>query len=51
MKDAIASQVCDEVTEIQCDIVPYTECKMEMEATPYNSHEMVSREYLRKERQ
>jgi len=37
------------VTEIQCEIVPYTECKMEMEATPYNSFEMVKREYKKKE--
>ena len=41
-------QVCDEVTEIQCDIVPYTECKMTMEATPYKSYEMVPKTYARK---
>lgn len=31
------TQVCDDVTEIQCDIVPYTECEMGMQSTPYKS--------------
>merc|ERR1711881_654175 len=30
-------QVCGEVTEIQCDIVPYTVCSMSMEPTPFNT--------------
>ena len=37
------------MTEIQCDIVPYTECTMSMELTPYNTFEMVQKEYLKKE--
>ena len=37
------------MTEIQCDIVPYTECTMSMEATPYRSYEMVPKVYRKKE--
>ena len=33
---------------MKCDIVPYTECQMTMEATPYKSYEMVPQEYARK---
>ena len=40
--------MCDEVTEIQCDVVPYTECNMEMEETPYKSYEMEQQVYRRK---
>ena len=28
-------KVCHEVTEIQCEIAPYTDCQMKMELTPY----------------
>ena len=41
-------QVCDEVTEIQCEIVPYTECAMTMESAPYKSHEMVPKTIKKK---
>ena len=41
-------QMCDEVTEIQCDVVPYTECAMEMEETPYKSYDMEQQIYRRK---
>ena len=41
-------QVCNEVTEIQCDIVPYTECEMQMEQTPYKSFEMVQKIFPKK---
>ena len=41
-------QVCDEVTEMQCEIVPYTECQMEMEVTPYKSYEMVPQIFKKK---
>lgn len=40
--------MCDEVTEIQCDIVPYTDCTMSMEATTFKSYEMVKKVYKRK---
>lgn len=33
-------QVCDEVTETKCEIVPYTKCEMTMEPTTYKSFEM-----------
>lgn len=36
------------MTEIQCEIVPYTECQMTMEATPYKSYEMVPKTYTKK---
>ena len=41
-------QVCDEVTEIECEVVPYTECQMIMENTPYRSYKMVDKEYNKK---
>ena len=41
-------QMCDEVTEIQCDVVPYTECKMEMAETPFKSYDMEQQIYRRK---
>ena len=41
-------QVCDEVTEIQCEIVPYTECSMTMEELPYKSHVMVPKTIKKK---
>lgn len=41
-------KVCDEVTEIQCDIVPYTECEMLMESTPYKSFKMVPKVFNKK---
>ena len=37
-----------EVTEIQCEIVPYTECSMTMESTTYKSHEMVPKTIKKK---
>ena len=37
-----------EVTEIQCEIVPYTECAMTMESAPYKSHEMVPKTIKKK---
>ena len=40
--------MCDEVTEMQCEIVPYTECQMEMEVTPYKSYEMVPQIFKKK---
>ena len=40
--------MCDEVTEIQCDVVPYTQCSMEMEETPYKSYAMENQIYRRK---
>ena len=40
--------MCDEVTEIQCDVVPYTECAMEMEETPYKSYDMENQIFRRK---
>ncbi len=33
-------QVCVDVTEIQCEVVPYTECEMVMLPTPYKTFEM-----------
>ena len=41
-------QMCDEVTEIQCDVVPYTACKMEMAETPFKSYDMEQQIYRRK---
>ena len=38
-------QVCDEVTEIVCEVVPYTDCQMIMENTPYKSFKMVEKPY------
>ena len=37
--------MCDEVTEIQCEIVPYTECQMTMDPTPYKSFDMVTKTF------
>ena len=37
------------MTEIVCNIVPYTECNMVMEPTPYKSFKMVEKPYDRKE--
>ena len=34
-KHTYITQVCADVTEIQCDILPYTECEMGMQGTPY----------------
>lgn len=36
------------MTEIKCEIVPYTECQMTMEATPYKSYDMVPLVYKKK---
>ena len=33
---------------MQCEIVPYTECQMEMEVTPYKSYEMVPQIFKKK---
>ena len=41
-------QVCDEVTEITCEIVPYTECEMSMEETPYKSFETITKQFQKK---
>ena len=38
-------QVCGDVTEIQCDIVPYTECEMRMQSTPYQSFKEIPQKY------
>merc|ERR1739844_672518 len=39
---------CDEVTEIQCEIVPYTECQMTMDPTPYKGNEVVQKTFEKK---
>ena len=44
----VASQVCGEVTEIECDVVPYTICRMDMEATKYRSSQDVPKVYTKK---
>ncbi len=36
------------MTEIQCEIVPYTECSMSMDSTPYKSYEMVPKVFAKK---
>ena len=36
------------MTEIQCEIVPYTECEMRMDVTPYKSFEMVPKKFKKK---
>lgn len=42
-------RVCDEVTEIRCNIVPFAKCQMFMEVKPYKTYEMVPQEvYKRK---
>eukprot|EP00096_Caligus_rogercresseyi_P012849 TRINITY_DN5515_c0_g1_i1.p1 TRINITY_DN5515_c0_g1~~TRINITY_DN5515_c0_g1_i1.p1 ORF type:complete len:414 (+),score=114.53 TRINITY_DN5515_c0_g1_i1:37-1278(+) len=41
-------QICDDVTEIQCDIVPFTECSMAMNITPFKSYETVSKTFSKK---
>ena len=38
-----AKKVCDDVTEMVCEIVPYTECEMLMESVPYKSFEVVQK--------
>jgi len=43
------TQVCDDVTEIQCDIVPYTECEMGMQSTPYKSCVPVQKNFTEKD--
>ena len=37
-----------EVTELQCEILPYTECSMTMESATYKSHEMVPKTIKKK---
>ena len=45
---SIFLQVCDEVTEITCEIVPYTDCEMSMEETPYKSFETITKQFQKK---
>ena len=40
--------MCDDVTEMVCDVVPYTECEMLMEMTPYRSFEVMIRQSTKK---
>ena len=42
------SQVCDNVTEISCEIVPYTKCKLEMINVEYDGYKDVLRPYTEK---
>lgn len=37
--------MCADVTEFQCDIIPYTDCKMVMHNTTYRSNEDVTKIY------
>ena len=41
-------QVCLEVTEMNCDVEAYTDCKMVMEEVPYKSYDMVKGTYFAK---
>ena len=41
-------QVCDDVTEIQCEIQPYTECQMTMEVETYKGNEVVQKTFEKK---
>ena len=40
--------MCDNVTEISCEIVPYTKCKLEMINVDYEGYEDVLRPYTEK---
>ena len=42
---SFSSQVCLDVTEMNCHVEPYTDCKMSYEEVPYRSYEMVKKEY------
>jgi len=41
-------QVCLEVTEMNCDVQAYTDCKMVWEEVPYKSYDMVKGTYFTK---
>ena len=41
-------QVCLEVSEMECDVVAYTDCQMTMEEVPYKSYDMVRGEFFTK---
>ena len=41
-------QVCLEVSEMECDVVAYTDCQMTMEEVPYKSYDMVKGEFFTK---
>lgn len=41
-------QVCGEVTEIECEIVPFTKCLMEMGPTKYKSWKPVEKQFEKK---
>jgi len=40
-----SAQVCLDVTEMNCHVEPYTDCKMSYEEVPYRSYDMVKKEY------
>merc|ERR1712241_1437149 len=46
--EATPREKCDTTFQKQCEIVPYTECQMEMEVTPYKSYEMVPQIFKKK---
>lgn len=39
-------RVCDNVTEITCDIVPYTKCELEWIHVEYKGHEPITKHYI-----
>jgi len=41
-------QTCLEVTEMNCDVQAYTDCKMTMEEVPFKSYDMVKGTYITK---
>ena len=41
-------RVCEEVTTLQCNVIGYTECQMEMEGLSYKSYEMKEHYFGRK---
>ena len=43
----INQQVCGEVVNFICELVPYTECEMKMQATPYRSFREFTRKYYK----
>merc|ERR1712168_1212934 len=48
IKETKQERVCKDVTTLQCNVIGYTECTMEMEALNYKSYKMEPKTFQRK---
>jgi|ERR1712212_254278 len=48
IKETKQERVCKDVTTLQCNVIGYTECTMEMQALPYKSYKMEPKTFQRK---